>query len=428
MRIIIYTGKGGVGKTSVAAAAALRSSMLGKRTLILSTDAAHSLSDVFQEDLSHEAKEIRENLWAMEANVYTDLEENWGAVRSHIAKLVALQGMDEVLADEAAILPGMDELFSLARIKELSESGKYDSIVVDAAPTGETLRLLALPQTLSWSVKLLRRADNYIIKPLVRPLAKFSPGIEEMLTPEEVIVALEMMLKKLKAMKKLLADTSKTTVRLVMNPEKMVINESKRALTYLNMYGLLVDSVVVNRILAPNSGYLEGWRTVQQRYLDEIFVDFAPLPVHQAPQYGSEVLGKEGLERLAKDLYGENDPTKIMFEQTVFEITKHGDEYKMRVCLPMLDRKKMRIRTTGNELVLQLENQRRIISLPAAMSGYKPVKANYEQDYLLVQFAKVNPKIAHENRSEPETKVEESVKEYNKNRPELENERVSSDI
>lgn len=399
MRIIIYTGKGGVGKTSVAAAAALRAASLGHRTLILSTDAAHSLSDVFDQDLGHETKEISKNLWAMEANVYTDLEENWGAVRAHIARLVALQGMDEVLADEAAILPGMDELFSLARIKELSESNNYDCIVVDAAPTGETLRLLALPQTLSWSVKLLRRADHYIIKPLVRPLAKFSPGIEEMLTPEEVIVALENMLKKLKAMKKLLADTSKTTVRLVMNPEKMVINESKRALTYLNMYGLLVDSVIVNRVLAPDSGYLEGWRVVQQRYLDEVASDFSPLPIQQAPQYAAEVIGQKGLEQLALDIYGKTDPASIMFEHTVFEITKHNREYKMRIRLPMLDRKKMRIRNTGNELVLQIENQRRIISLPAAMTGYKPVRANYEQDYLVVQFAKINTPVHPENQA-----------------------------
>ncbi|MBI4851629.1 MAG: ArsA family ATPase [Acidobacteria bacterium] len=434
MRIIIYTGKGGVGKTSVAAAAALRSAMLGHRTLILSTDAAHSLSDVFEEELSHEAKEITNNLWAMEANVYTDLEENWGAVRAHIAKLVALQGMDEVLADEAAILPGMDELFSLARIKELSETNKYDCIVVDAAPTGETLRLLALPQTLSWSVKLLRRADHYIIKPLVRPLAKFSPGIEEMLTPEEVIVALENMLKKLKAMKKLLADTSQTTVRLVMNPEKMVIKESKRALTYLNMYGLLVDSVVVNRVLAANSGYLEGWREIQQRYLDEVTSDFTPLPIHQAPQYGAEVVGQTGLNQLAKDLYGEQDPTNIMFKQTVFEITKHNEEYKMRVCLPMLDRKKMRIRNTGSELVLQLENQRRIISLPAAMTGYKPVKANYEQDYLVIQFAKINTQIDPKNQEnqtiaetqEVEKKQAESL-ENNENINNIYSEKVVSE-
>ncbi|MBN8721945.1 MAG: ArsA family ATPase [Acidobacteria bacterium] len=406
MRIIIYTGKGGVGKTSVAAAAALRAASLGHRTLILSTDAAHSLGDVFDQELGHEAKEIMPNLWAMEANVYSDLEDNWGTVRAHIARLVALQGMDQVLADEAAILPGMDELFSLARIKELSETNCYDCIIVDAAPTGETLRLLALPQTLSWSVKLLRRADHYIIKPIVRPLAKLSPGIEEMLTPEEVITALENMLKKLQAMKKLLSDTSKTTVRLVMNPEKMVIKESKRALTYLNMYGLLVDSVVVNRVLAPDSGYLEGWRAVQKRYLDEIQIDFAPLPIQQAAQYSTEVIGYEGLNKLATDLYSDSDPTKIMFEGCVFEITKDQQIYQMRVRLPMLDRSKMRIRNTGSELVLQLENQRRIISLPAAMIGYRPVKANYEKDYLLIQFSKPDKKA-----DTPDSSKLEEIKE-----------------
>ena len=162
MRIIIYTGKGGVGKTSVAAAAALRMAALGHRTIIMSTDAAHSLGDAFDQELAHEPMLVAPNLWAMEINAYKDLEQNWGAVRAHIARVVALQGMDNVLADEAAILPGMEEMFSLARIKDLSESKLYDVIVVDAAPTGDTLRLLSLPQTLAWGVKLLRRADTYI--------------------------------------------------------------------------------------------------------------------------------------------------------------------------------------------------------------------------------------------------------------------------
>ncbi len=177
MRIIVHTGKGGVGKTSVAAAAGLAAAKRGLRTLVMSTDAAHSLADSYDCELRHEPTEVAERLWALEVNAYNDLEENWGVVREHISRLVALQGMDEVLADEAAILPGMDELFSLARIKDLAASGHYDCIIVDAASTGETLRLLALPQTLSWSVKVLKRADRYILKPLVGPLSCLSPAI-----------------------------------------------------------------------------------------------------------------------------------------------------------------------------------------------------------------------------------------------------------
>lgn len=388
MRIIIYTGKGGVGKTSIAAAAALRMAALGHRTIIMSTDAAHSLGDAFDQELGHDPILVAPNLWAMEINAYKDLEQNWGAVRTHIARIVALQGMDNVLADEAAILPGMEEMFSLARIKDLSESKLYDVIVVDAAPTGDTLRLLSLPQTLAWSVKLLRRADTYIIKPLIRPLARLSPAIEEMIAPEEVFEALEKMLKKLQAIKKLLADSGKTTIRMVMNPEKMVIKESKRALTYLNMYGLLVDSVIVNRVLGENSGYLDGWRTIQQRYLEEIYRDFAPLPIQIAPQYAGEVVGTEGLTRLAADVYGSNDPSNILFQHAIFEITKQQQEYLLKMRMPMLDRSRLRIRTTGTELVLQVENQRRIISLPSAMTGYRPARANYQEEYLLVHFTK----------------------------------------
>lgn len=386
MRIIVYTGKGGVGKTSVAAAAALRAASLGYRTIIMSTDAAHSLGDAFDQELDHNPTEITTNLWAMETNVYADLEANWGAVRAHIARLVALQGIDEVIADEAAILPGMDELFSLARIKELCESGNYDCIIVDAAPTGETLRLMALPQTLIWSVKLLRQADRYILKPFVRPLARLSPTIEDMVVPEEVIAALENMLNKLISIKKLLSDTAVTSVRLVVNPEKMVIKESKRALTYLNMYGLLVDTVVVNRMLAADSGYLENWRGVQLKYLEEVKESFSPLPIQTAPQYSQEITGLESLQRLACDLYGEADPVKIFFNESIFEIKKQQGSYRLRLRLPLLERQKMRIRSTGSELVLQLENQRRIISLPSALTGYSPVRASYENNYLVVNF------------------------------------------
>jgi arsenite/tail-anchored protein-transporting ATPase len=388
LRVIIYTGKGGVGKTSVAAAAAVKASELGYRTLILSTDAAHSLSDIFDRELENSPIEVLPRLWALETNAYAELESNWGVVRSHISRIVALQGMDEVLADEAAILPGMDELFSLARIKEFSDSGNYDCIIVDAAPTGETLRLLALPQTLAWSIKLLRRADRYIIKPIVQPLARFSSAIEEMIAPEEVFEALENMLKKLKAIKKLLSDTEMTTIRLVMNPEKMVIKESKRALTYLNMYGLLVDSIVVNRMLAPDSGYLEGWRDIQQRYLEEIRSSFAPLPIQIAHQYSEEIIGTDCLSRLASDLYGQIDPAKIMFKDSVLEFRKEKGEYFLKLRLPMLPKERLRIRSTGDELVLQLENQRRIISLPSALTGYRPIRANYEENYLIVYFGK----------------------------------------
>lgn len=388
MRVIIYTGKGGVGKTSVAAAAALRASELGYRTLVFSTDASHSLGDSFDKDLGHEPTEVAPKLWAIETNAYADLEANWGVVRTHIANIITLQGMNEVLADEAAILPGMDEIFSLARIKDYRDSGQYDCIIVDAASTGETLRLLSLPQTLSWTVKLLRKADKYILKPIVRPLSRLSPELEEMIAPEEVFEAIEKMLLKLKAIKKLLADSSQTSLRLVMNAEKMVIKESKRALTYFNMYGLLVDGVVVNRLLSTDSGYLESWREIQQRYLDEVKTGFSPLPVQTAPQYHSEVVGIANLSRLAKDLYGECDPTLISFNETVFEIRKQKGEYSLKMRLQLLDKEKLRIRSTANDLILQVENQRRIISLPSAMSGYRPSKATYENNYLTVYFNK----------------------------------------
>lgn len=182
-----------------------------------------------------------------------------------------------------------------------------------------------------------------------------------------------------------------------MNPEKMVVNESKRALTYLNMYGLLVDAVVVNRLLAPNSGYLEAWRDVQQRYLEEIKSDFSPLPIHTVPYYAQEIKGLSGLTQLSGDLYGQLDPSQRSFTGTVFEIVKRQGEYQLRVRMPMLDRSKLRLRTTGTELILQVDNQRRVISLPNALAGYRPARANYEHDFLVVNFAKQSKSVTQES-------------------------------
>ncbi|MCS6885606.1 MAG: TRC40/GET3/ArsA family transport-energizing ATPase [Acidobacteriota bacterium] len=383
VRVIIYTGKGGVGKTSVAAATALAAAQRGLKTVVMSTDAAHSLGDCLGVELGDVPKQVAENLAAVEINSYRELELNWGAVREHIARLVALQGLDEVLADEIAVLPGMDELFSLARIKDLAAS--YDLVVVDAASSGETLRLLALPQTLSWTVKLLRRA-----RAIVKPFAAIAGPLEDYLAPEEVFEALDEMLTKLRSLKSLLGDTVSTSVRLVLNPEKVVIQESKRTLTYLSLYGLLVDAVIVNRVLSKEAGYLDGWRLRQNSYVDEISHSFAPLPVLKAPFYPSEVVGLESLEQLARDIFAETDPAALLHRARVIEFRKEGGEYLLCMCLPMLCKEHLRIRSTGSELILQLDNQRRIISLPPAMAGYRPTRARFCDNVLEVKFTKSN--------------------------------------
>ncbi len=388
MRIIIYTGKGGVGKTSVAAATALLAAERGLRTLVMSTDPAHSLSDSLDMPLDSEPVRVADRLDALETNVYKDLEENWGVVRAHFAEILASQGVDGVLADESAILPGMEELFSLTRIRKYRESGDYDLLVVDAAPTGETLRLLSMPQTLRWFIRLVRGLEVSLVRPIVRPLANATPGLRKYMASEKVFSEVDRLFQNLEVMHDILCDGTTTTVRLVMNAEKMAIKESKRALTYLNLYGLLADSIVVNRLLPvhENSGFLEGWKEVQQRYLAEIEDSFRPLPILRAPMYGSEVVGIDRLRVLARDLFGDLDPAVRLYSERPFEMCKSEHDCRIRIRLPFLEPDRLETWIAGDELVIQIGNQRRMVGLPTSMIGLEPSRAEYQNEWLSICF------------------------------------------
>jgi arsenite/tail-anchored protein-transporting ATPase len=393
MRIIIFTGKGGVGKTSVSAATAVAAAKKGYKTLVMSTDPAHSLADSFDIDhfLGPEPVELAPNLYGLEIDIYDDLRENWDVVRVHFANLMSAQGVNNLLADEIAILPGMDELFSLARIKKYVRTNEYDLVVVDCAPTGETLRMLSLPETLKSVVKYMRQAEKYIVKPMVRPLSKVTP-LGKMVAPEEVYQAVDDMFTSLEGMSTILADTELTSVRLVMNPEKMVIKESQRALTYLGMYGMLVDNVIVNRILPvdQDTGYLNHWKDIQQKHLVEIRDSFAPLPLRHVPTYQQEVVGLERLEQMAEDVYKGEDPTNFMHSDRPYEFLKTGDTYELRMLLPFANEEALDIWHKGDELIVQLGTQKRIATLPTTVAGMQPSDATFHGQYLVIQFEAAN--------------------------------------
>jgi arsenite-transporting ATPase len=259
MRVITFTGKGDVGKTSISAATAVRLSDMGLRTLIMSTDPAHSLSDSFEQKLNSEPSHVKQNLWAIEVNAYDDLKKNWHAVQAYYSRLLTVQGIPPIMADEMTVLPGMEELFSLMRVKRYKEMGKYDALILDTAPTGETLRLLSLPEAMNWGVKLARTVEKFVLKPVARPLSKMSDKFAHVVPSEEVMQSIDVLFEELDGVKEILTDAQTASVRLVMNPEKMVIKETMRALTYLNLYGFKVDMVTVNKLLAEDedSGYLE---------------------------------------------------------------------------------------------------------------------------------------------------------------------------
>jgi arsenite-transporting ATPase len=389
MRIIVFTGKGGVGKTSVAASTAVKAAKMGYKTLIMSTDPAHSLADSFDinEFLGPEPRQLAPNLFGLEVNVYDDLRENWEVVRIALAALINEQGVSELLADEFAILPGMDELFSLVRIKRYHRENKYDVIIVDCAPTGETLRMLSLPDTFKWAIKSLRSAEKYVLKPVIRPLSKVSP-LKGTVISEDVISTVDKMFYDLEGLNDLLTNNKITSVRLVMNPEKMVIKESQRALTYLSMYGLTVDSVVVNRIypVDQDTGYLNQWKKIQQKHLVEIRDSFTPLPIRPVPMYQEEVVGIEALARMAEDVYGNTDPTNVDYTDRPYEIIKVGEGYDLRISLPFANENALDLWHKGDEFIVQLGNQRRIATLPTAVAGMEASEAGFEGKHLVVHF------------------------------------------
>ena len=385
-RVLLYTGKGGVGKTSIAAATALRCSQRGLRTIVLSTDAAHSLGDSFDTRLSSpEPIEIAPRLWAQESDVYYNVEKYWGTVQRWIASVFAWDGVDEVLAEEMAVLPGMDELSSLLWILEHERSERFDAIIVDCAPTAEALRLLTLPDAGRWWVERIfpfgRRLTG-IAQPIARRLTDLPlPG-------SEVFDASEEILRQVNRVQAILNDPEKTSVRLVINAEKMVISESQRTFTYLSLYNYRTDLVICNRMIPPGAadGYFDAWRAAQQRYLKLAEESFAPVPLRCVPFFDREVVGLEMLERVADELYGDDDPTTPLFQERPFTIEKVGDEYILEVSLPLASREEVSLLEAGEQLVIEVGPHRRTVMLPRMLLKQRALSARFDDGKLRVTF------------------------------------------
>ncbi|TNJ36869.1 ArsA family ATPase [Prosthecochloris vibrioformis] len=392
MRNIIFTGKGGVGKTSVAAATALRAADMGYKTLIMSTDPAHSLGDSLDVQLGPSPVKVAENLWGQEVSVYGDLNLNWDVVREHFAQLMESRGVEGIYAEEMGVLPGMEELFSLSYIKRYNEEQKdFDLLVVDCAPTGETLRLLSLPETFGWFIKMIRNVEKYMVKPVIRPLSKKVKKIDAMVAPEEVYEKVDNLFASTEGIIDLLADGSKSTVRLVMNPEKMVIKESMRALTYLNLYGITVDSITVNRVMpdVTEDSYFQKWRNIQQHYLKQVREAFAPIPIGEVPLFDQEVVGLDMLRQVGEKVYGEKNPMDIFFKEDPIDIQKVNDgHYKVRVKLPFMEvmGQEPKILKLGDDLTIRIGDYQKIVALPIFIAGLEPNGASFDNGWLNIDF------------------------------------------
>ena len=390
MRLILMTGKGGVGKTSVAAATGLRCAELGYKTLVLSTDPAHSLADSFDMELGHDSRLVKPNLWAAELDALRELEGNWGAVKRYITQVLRAQGLEGVQAEELAILPGMDEIFGLVRMKRHFDEGEFDVLIIDSAPTGTALRLLSLPEVGGWYMRKFYKplqgisaALRPLVEPIFRPLAGFSlPDKEVMDAPYEFYEQIE-------ALEKILTDNTVTSVRLVTNPEKMVIKESLRAHAYLSLYNVATDLVVANRIIPEEvtDPFFKRWKESQEQYRQEIHADFMPLPVKEVPLYSEEMCGLPALERLKETLYKDEDPSQIYHKENTIRIVQENNQYSLELYLPGIAKDQIQLTKTGDELNVRIGNHRRNMVLPQALAALQPSGAKMEDDYLKIKFS-----------------------------------------
>lgn len=389
MRVILMTGKGGVGKTSVAAATGLRCAELGYKTLVLSTDPAHSLADSFDMEMGHEAKPVRSNLWGAELDALMELEGNWGAVKRYITQVLQARGLDGVQAEELAVLPGMDEIFGLVRMKRHYDESKYDVLIVDSAPTGTALRLLSIPEVGGWYMRRFYKplqtmsvALRPLVEPLFKPIAGFSlPDNEVMDAPYEFYEQIE-------ELEKILTDNTQTSVRLVTNPEKMVIKESLRAHAYLSLYNVATDLIVANRIIPAevSDPFFKRWKENQEIYRKEIHENFHPLPVKEVPLYSEEMCGIEALERLKNTLYGDEDPSQVYYQENTVRVVQKSGYYSLELYLPSISKDKVQLNKTGDELNIRIGNHRRNLVLPHALAALNPAGAKMESDYLKIRF------------------------------------------
>jgi len=385
MRVILFTGKGGVGKTSVAAATALRSAELGYRTIILSTDVAHSLSDSFDVPLGNEPRLIAPNLWGQETELSQTLETQWGSIQRYLSALLAWRGIDEMVAEEIAILPGMEELANLLYIVRYQDAGQYDVIVLDCAPTGETLRLLSFPEVMHWWMTRMfpiGRKVAGVVYPLARAL------VDMPLPDSEVFASIEELYSELDKIRILLTDAEKTSVRLVVNPEKMVIKEAQRTFTYLNLYGYATDLIVCNRLFPEEvkDHYLQAWKDNQQKHHRLISECFAPLPISDVPLMEQEVVGIPMLKAMAEAVYGGDDPTTIFFQGQAQDIQKEDKHYILTLAVPFSNKEKISLMQSGDELAIQVANFRRNVILPHVLRGLAVSEAKLEEGKLRIKF------------------------------------------
>ncbi len=384
MRIILYLGKGGVGKTTISAATAVRSATLGKRTLVVSTDLAHSLADCFDTPLNSEPKELTQNLWAQEVNVLDEMRNSWGKVQAKMSQALRKSGIDSVMAEELALVPGMDEIVSLLNIYRNARDGNFEVVVIDAAPTGETIRLLSMPDTFQWYAGRLAGLN---LKSSTLSLAR--PFIKAFLPSGEMLEALQILTDRVKGLREVLSNPEISSYRPVVNPERMVIKEALRAETYLALFGYPIDGVVCNRVLQAGNytdQFMQDLYHNQEKMREMIDNTFAPLPIWEAPYYSHDIIGIAPLGELARAVFGDLDPTQVFHRGSIQEVVHKGDTYILRLPLPHVEMDKVLMTKKGDEMIVEIGNFKRDITLPAVLANQEAKLARFVGNALEIHF------------------------------------------
>ncbi len=385
MRVLLFTGKGGVGKTTAAAATATLAATRGLKTLVLSTDAAHSLGDAFDAELGNEPTELDPGLYAQQVDGQRRFEQTWREIQDYLLSVLDQAGVDRIEAEEITVLPGAEEVLALLEVRRQVADGPWDLVVVDCAPTAETLRLLALPEALTWYMDRVWPVERRMVKTL-RPVLTRMTGMP---MPEgRVFDAVERLYAELREVRAALVDPARTSVRLVLTPEAVVVAESRRTLTTLSLFGYRVDGVIANRVFPPggNDTWRAGWVAAQAEQLAEVDASFAPLPVYRSPYRASEPVGLAELAAFAAAAYGDSDPFVVPDGPEPMTLDRDGAGYRLSLALPLADRSAVDLMRKGDELVLTVAGHRRVLSLPTALRDTTVTGAQLLDGRLAVSF------------------------------------------
>jgi arsenite-transporting ATPase len=387
LRILLFTGKGGVGKTTVAAATAVRAAAAGHRTLVMSTDPAHSLADSFDIPLTSRSQEVAPNLWAEQIDAQERLEHNWRDIQEFVISFLNWTGVDAIEAEELSVIPGLDEIFSLTDVKTHVDSGRFDLLVVDCAPTAETLRLLSLPEAMNWYIERIFPVERRVVK-TIRPLLSRLTSMP--IADDRIFAAVERLHRSLDGVRQLLSNAQMSSVRLVVNPEKMVIAEARRTYTYLSLFGYRVDAVVANRIIPAEveDPYFGKWKDIQAEHLETIRESFHPVPILTARLFDREMVGLSLLKEMGDEVYGDLDETQVLYRDEPLRVRKRGSSFVLSLRIPFVEKSDIDVFRKGEELFLRVGSYKRNLILPQTLQRLDVQEASFVGDRLEIRFAR----------------------------------------